>query len=154
MLDTRRLRVLCEVAKTGSFSAAATTLGYTQPAVSRQIATLEAEVATLLVRRVPHGAVLTDAGRLLVEHAEAILARLSDAEAELHALAGLEGGRLRLASFASAAASIVPLAIACFRERYPAVELSIMMADPIDSLPLLRSGELDLALSHDQVGRA
>ena len=149
MLDTRRLGVLCKVAETGSFSAAAAELGYTQPAVSRQIATLEAQVGTMLVRRVPQGAVLTDAGRVLVEHAEAVLARLSDAEAELRALAGLSGGELRLASFASAAASILPLAIARFRDRYPEVELSVEMADPIDSLPRLRNGELDLALSHD-----
>jgi molybdate transport repressor ModE-like protein len=149
MLDTRRLRVLAEVARTGSFSAAAASLGYTQPAVSRQIATLEAELGALLVRRVPQGAVLTDAGQLLVARAEEIFARLQDAEAELLALAGLEGGRLRLASFASAAASIVPLAIARFRELYPAVELSIEMADPLDSIPRLRSGALDMALSHD-----
>jgi DNA-binding transcriptional LysR family regulator len=149
MLDTRRLRVLCEVARYGSFSAAASSLGYTQPAVSRQIATLEAELGAVLVRRVPQGAVLTDAGQLLVERSKEILARLQDTEAELLALAGLEGGRLRLASFASAAASIVPLAIARFRERYPAVELSIAMADPIDSIPRLRAGELDMALSHD-----
>jgi DNA-binding transcriptional LysR family regulator len=149
MLDTRRLRVLCEVARYGSFSAAATSLGYTQPAVSRQIATLEAELGTVLVRRVPQGAVLTDAGQLLVERSKEILRRLQDTEAELLALAGLEGGRLRLASFASAAASIVPLAIARFRECYPAVELSIAMADPIESIPRLRAGELDMALSHD-----
>jgi DNA-binding transcriptional LysR family regulator len=149
MLDTRRLRVLCEVAKHGSFSAAAATLGYTQPAVSRQIATLEAEAGTVLVLRVPQGAVLTDAGQLLVKRAETILASLVDAETELRALAGLEGGRLRLASFASAAASILPLAIARFRERFPAVELTIAMADPIESLPRLRAGELDLALSHE-----
>src|ERR1700737_965619 len=151
MLDARRLKVLCEVAKHGSFSAAATTLGYTQPAVSRQIATLEAEAGTTLVLRVPQGAVLTDAGQLLVKRAEAILASLVDAETELRALAGLEGGRLRLASFASAAASILPLAVARFRERFPAVELTIEMADPIDSLPRLRAGELDLALSHQPV---
>jgi DNA-binding transcriptional LysR family regulator len=149
MLDTRRLRVLCEVARSGSFSAAAESLGYTQPAISRQIATLEAEVGTMLIRRVPKGAVLTDAGALLVERAEAILTRLDDAEAELRALAGLEGGRLRMASFASAASSIVPIAIATFRERHPAVELTIVMADPVDSIPRLRAGELDLALSHD-----
>jgi DNA-binding transcriptional LysR family regulator len=154
MLDTRRLRVLCEVARHGSFSAAADTLGYTQPAVSRQIATLEAEVGTMLVRRVPQGAVLTDAGQLLVERGEEILARLRGAESELRALAGLEAGRLRLASFASAAASIVPLAIARFRERHPGVELTIVMADPIDSLPRLRAGELDMALSHDPAGVA
>lgn len=149
MLDTRRLKVLCEVARKGSFSGAAVALGYTQPAISRQIATLEAEVGTMLVRRVPQGIVLTDAGRLLVDRGEPILARLRDVEVELQALAGLEGGSLRLASFASAAASIVPLAIARFRELYPAVELSIVMVDPIDSLPQLRAGELDMALSHD-----
>lgn len=152
MLDTRRLRVLCEVARHGSFSGAAESLGYTQPAISRQIATLEAEVGTTLIRRVPKGAVLTDAGRLLVDRAEAILARLDDAENELRALAGLEGGRLRIATFASAASSIVPLAIAAFRERHPAVELTVVMADPIDSVPRLRGGELDLALSHDALG--
>jgi DNA-binding transcriptional LysR family regulator len=152
MLDTRRLRVLCEVARQGSLSGAAATLGYTQPAVSRQIATLEAEVGTLLMRRVPQGVVLTDAGRLLVARGEAILARLQDVETELQALAGLEGGTLRLASFASAAASIVPLAIARFRERYPAVDLNIVMADPIESVPMLRSGELDMAISHDAMG--
>jgi DNA-binding transcriptional LysR family regulator len=151
MLDTRRLRVLCEVARHGSFSAAAAALGYTQPAVSRQIATLEAEAGAILVLRVPQGAVLTDAGQLLVRRAEGILTSLFDAETELRALAGLEGGRLRLASFASAAASILPLAIARFRERFPAVELTIAMADPIVSLPRLRAGELDLALSHQDL---
>ena len=151
MLDSRRLRVLCEVAKHGSFSAAAAELGYTQPAVSRQIAMLEAEVGTVLVRRVPLGAVLTDAGRLLVARSEAILARLADAETELRALAGLEGGTLRLVTFASAAASVVPIAVARFRERYPDIELSIAMADPDESVPRLRAGEFDLALSHDRL---
>jgi DNA-binding transcriptional LysR family regulator len=152
MLDSRRLRVLVEVARHGSFSSAAESLGYTQPAISRQIATLEAEVGTTLVRRVPKGAVLTDAGRLLVGRAEDILARLDDVETELRALAGLEGGRLRMSAFASAASSIVPLAIAAFRRRHPAVELEIAMADPIDSIPRLKAGELDLALSHDAMG--
>jgi len=152
MLDVRRLRVLCQVARHGSFTAAAAALGYTQPAVSRQISILEAEVGTTLVRRVPQGAILTDAGRLLVKRGEAVLAQLVDTELELRALAGLEGGHLRMASFASAAASIVPIAIARFRERYPAVELSVIMADPVDSLPRLRAGELDLTLSHDPLG--
>jgi len=152
MLDSRRLRVLCEVARRGSFSAAADALGYTQPAISRQIATLEAEVGARLVRRVPQGAVLTDAGAMLAERAEAILASLQDAEAEVKALSGLEGGRLRLAAFASASATIVPLAVSQFRAAHPAVELVITMADPAQSLPLIRAGEVDLALSHDPVG--
>jgi DNA-binding transcriptional LysR family regulator len=149
MLDTRRLKVLCEVARHGSFSAAAVSLGYTQPAISRQIATLEAETGAVLLRRVPQGAVLTDAGRLLAERAEAILARLAEAETELRALSDLEGGTLKLATFASAAGTIVPLAVARFRERYPRVELDIGMADPAASLPLMRAGEYDLALSHE-----
>src|ERR1700753_4141155 len=121
MLDSRRLKVLCEVARHGSFSAAATSLGYTQPAVSRQIATLEAEVGAVLVRRVPHGAVLTDAGRLLSERGGAVLSSLRDIEDELHALLDMDGGTLRLATFASAAGSIVPRAVACFRDRPPPV---------------------------------
>lgn len=149
MLDVRRLRVLCEVARQGSLSAAASALGYTQPAISRQVAQLEAEVGTLLVRRVPQGVVLTDAGRLLVARSETILTQLDGIETELHALRGLEGGRVRFAAFASACASIVPLAIAQFRERFPAVELTVSMSDPGDSLPRLLSGELDLIMTHE-----
>ena len=81
------------MARHGSFSAAADALGYTQPAISRQIATLEAEVGTMLVRRVPQGAVLTDAGRLLAERGAAVLACLQDTEDELRALAGCRAGR-------------------------------------------------------------
>jgi DNA-binding transcriptional LysR family regulator len=149
MLDSRRLRVLCEVARHGSFSAAAEALGYTQPAVSRQIAALEAEVGAILVRRVPQGAVLTDAGRLLSERGAAVLAYLQDMEDELRALSGVAGGTVRLATFASAAGSIVPRAVARFRDRYPAVALEVAMADPDESIPRLRAGEFDLALSHD-----
>jgi DNA-binding transcriptional LysR family regulator len=149
MVDVRRLRVLCEVARQGSFSAAAATLGYTQPAVSRQIALLEAETGAILVRRLPQGVALTDVGRVLVARGEKILAQLDDIEVELKAMAGLEGGRLRFAAFASACVSIVPLAIARFRQRYPAVELSVNMADPHESVPRLRGGELDLVLTHD-----
>ncbi|HEY6524986.1 MAG TPA: LysR substrate-binding domain-containing protein [Solirubrobacteraceae bacterium] len=152
MLDSRRLRVLCEVARHGSFSAAAEALGYTQPAVSRQIATLEAEVGAVLVRRVPQGAVLTDAGRLLSERGAAVLSYLQDMEDELHALLGVEAGTLRLATFASAAGSIVPRAVALFRDRHPAVKLTVEMYDPDESIPRLRAGEFDLALSHDPRG--
>jgi DNA-binding transcriptional LysR family regulator len=149
MLEVRRLRVLTAVARHGSFSSAAEALGYTQPAISRQIATLEAEVGTTLVRRVPQGAVLTDAGRLLAERGAAVLAYLQDTEDELRALCGLQGGTLRLATFASAAGSIVPRAVARFRDRHPDVELTVEMFDPDESIPRLRAGEFDLVLSHD-----
>lgn len=149
MLDVKRLRVLREVAMRGSFSAAAESLSYTQSAVSQQIAALEREAGTTLVERSPRGVRLTDAGEVLVRHAEAILARLADAEAELEAIAGLRGGRLRLSSFPSAGATVVPRAIAEFRARHPAVELTLQPAEPEEGLAALRAGECDIALSID-----
>jgi molybdate transport repressor ModE-like protein len=149
MLDVRRMRVLREVARRGSFSAAAEALSFTQSAVSQQIAALEREAGTTLVERSVRGIRLTDAGRALVRHTEAILGRLAEAEAELEAIAGLRGGRLRMASFESAGATLMPLAIATFRERHPAVELSLSLAEPMDSLPKLKSGELEIALTFD-----
>jgi DNA-binding transcriptional LysR family regulator len=150
MLDARRLRVLCEVGRQGSFSAAAEALGYTQPAISRQIALLERETGTTLLDRHPGGARLTDAGELLVRHAQGILARLQDAEDELGELLGLQSGRLRMATITSAAATIMPLAIGEFRKRLPAVELWVSMAEPAGTLALLRAGEIDLALTNDE----
>ncbi len=85
MLDVKQLRVLKEVAERGSFSAAAEALSYTQPAVSQQIAALEKRAGTTLVDRTSRGVRLTDAGRALVSHADAILARIEDAEEELPA---------------------------------------------------------------------
>src|SRR5512133_941714 len=146
MLDVRRLRVLREVAACGSFSAAAESLAYTQSAVSQQIAALEREAGTTLVERSARGVRLTDAGRALVEHADVILARLADAEAELEAIAGLRGGRLRLAAFPSAGASLMPEAIAVFRDRHPGVELTLEPAEPEPSIAKLRAGEVDIAL--------
>src|SRR5215216_2449920 len=146
MLDVRRMRVLREVARHGSFSAAADALSFTQSAVSQQIAALEREAGTTLVERSARGVRLTDAGHAVVRHTDAILGRLAEAEAELEAIAGLRGGRLRMASFESAGATLMPLAIATFRERHPAVELSMTLLEPEDSIPQLKSGELDLVL--------
>src|SRR5256714_15422975 len=140
MLDVKRLKVLREVARTGSFSAAAEELGYTQPAISQQISALEREAGTRLLQRGARGVTLTDAGRSLVDHSDAILARLAAAEEELEAIAGLRGGRLRLASFPTAGATLVPLAIAIFSKRHPDVGLSLVEAEAQDFLPALRAG--------------
>src|SRR5436305_3796917 len=140
MLDVRRMRVLREVAQRGSFSAAADALSFTQSAVSQQIAALEREAGAVLVQRSARGVRLTEAGEALVRHTEAILARLAEAESELEAIAGLRGGRLRLAAFESAAATLMPLAIAAFRARHPGVELTMMMGEPEDTMPLLKAG--------------
>lgn len=146
MLNVGRLKVLREVAYRGSFSAAAEALSYTQSAVSQQIATLEAETGMVLLERHPRGVTLTAAGQALVAHAEGILAGLDAAENALAAIQGLRGGRLRMASFATAGATLMPQAIAAFRAAYPDVELTLAEGEPEQIVPRLRAGELDLAL--------
>src|SRR5688500_9740836 len=149
MLNVKRLRILREVAARESFSGAGEALYLAQSAVSQQIATLEREVGMQLLDRTREGPKLTDAGRVLVGHAEAAIARLDEAERELAAIAGLEGGELRLASFPTASATILTEAVSIFHHRHPAVRLSVADAEPEESLPRLRAGELDLALTFD-----
>src|SRR4051812_49657746 len=146
MLDVRRLRVLREVAVRGSFSAAADALSFTQSAISQQIAALEREAGCTLVQRNARGIRLTEAGEALVRHAEAILARISEAEAELEAIAGLRGGRLRLPAFGSAPPGLMPRPIAPFPARPPRAGVPLVMAAPEGSPPLPRPGPVDLAL--------
>jgi DNA-binding transcriptional LysR family regulator len=143
------MRVLREVAARGSFSAAAEALSFTQSAVSQHVAALERETGAQLVERRRDGVRLTEAGRVLVEHADAILARIECAEEELAALAGLRGGRVRLISFQSGGATLAPRAVAAFRERHPGVELALLQAEPEEAGERLRSGEADLALVYD-----
>jgi DNA-binding transcriptional LysR family regulator len=154
MLNVTRLSVLKEVAYRGSLSAAADALSYTQSAISQQIAALEAETGMALLERHPRGVSLTAAGQTLVGHAEGILARLEAAEASLAAIAGLRGGRLRVASFPTAGATLMPLAIASFCSSYPDVELTLAEGEPEQIVPRLRAGELDLALLFEFAGES
>jgi DNA-binding transcriptional LysR family regulator len=146
MLDVKQLRVLKAVSEYGSFSAAAEALSYTQPAISQQIAALEKSAGATLVDRTSRGVHLTDAGRALVDHAQVVLARLAAAEAELDAIAGVRGGRVRLASFSTASASLLPPALARFSERHPDVELTFSDTEPEDALQMLRAAELEVAV--------
>ena len=154
MLSPQRLRILREVAYRGSFSAAAHALSYTQSAISQQVAALEAEAGMPLLERHPRGVSLTAAGHTLVQHAEGILARLDAAETALQAIAGLRGGRLRMASFPTAGSTLMPLAIAAFRASYPEVELTLAEGEPEEIAPRLRAGEFDLALLFDFAGES
>jgi DNA-binding transcriptional LysR family regulator len=146
MLNVNRLRILIEVSNRGSFSAAAEALSYTQSAVSQQVAALEAETGVTLLERLPRGVRLTPAGEVLVKYAEGIIARLHAAEAEMAAIAGLRGGQLRMASFPTAGATLMPLAIAIFRAQHPEVELTLAEGEPEEIAPRLSAGEFDLAL--------
>jgi DNA-binding transcriptional LysR family regulator len=152
MLDVGKLATLRAVVAHGSFSAAGQALSLTQPAVSRQVSLLERRLGTQLVRRTQQGAFPTEAGRLLVEHADAILGRLARAEADVADLAGLRRGRLRLGSFFTALVYLSSELAAVLEARHP--ELFAAQADVIEdalvdrarALRGLRAGELDLAI--------
>ncbi|SNR80789.1 LysR family transcriptional regulator [Actinomadura mexicana] len=146
MLDLHRGRILREVARLGSMTAAARSLAYTQPAVSHHIARLEAEVGTPLVVRHGRGVRLTEAGRVLVEHVEDVLARMGDAEERIAAIAGLRAGRVRAAVFPTAAGGLMPDALARLRARAPGVSVTLVDAEPPEALALLRAGEADIAV--------
>ena len=146
MLNLGRLQVLCEVVGRGSFSAAADALSYTQSAVSQAIARLEAETGATLVIRDRRGVRATAAGATLVTHAEAIFAQVDAAEADLAAVLGVRAGRLRVASFPSAGATLIPLAVARFRRAHPNVSITLAEGEPEQIAPRLRAGEFDLAL--------
>ena len=147
------LRVFREVARQGSFTAAANALRYTQSAVSRQIAALESDTGTALFDRVPRGVRLTDEGRCLLDHAEVVLGRIEAARRDLSALKDLDTGRLRVGAFATADAALVPRAMATFHGTYPSVVLSLAEALTPVLLTQLRDGELDLAVISEKAGQ-
>src|SRR3954470_20827277 len=109
-VELRHLAALQAIAEEGSFGRAAKRLGYTQSAVSQQLATLERIVGEKLVERPggPRPVALTEAGRLLLRHAEAIVARLQAAQADLQALRSGESGVLRVGTFQSVGARLLP----------------------------------------------
>ena len=146
MMDLGRLRMLVAVAREGSVTAAAEALHYAQPSVSQQLAKLEAEVGVPLLQRMGRGIRLTEAGRLLVDRAESLLKQVEAVHAELDELAGLRTGRVRLAAFPSALATLVPLAAARVTEQYPAIELILIEAEPPEALSALRNNDVDIAL--------
>ncbi len=149
MLDVKRIKVLREVIDRGSFSAAGDGLHLSQSAVSQQVAALEREVGLPLLDRTSSGPRLTEAGEALMGHADAVFARLEEAERELAEIAGLKRGRVRLVSFPTASATLVTRAVSRFRRSHPGVELHLAEREPEDAIPALRRGEYDLALYFD-----
>src|SRR5215472_13010114 len=145
-MQLESLDVFRTVARYGSITAAARTLGYTQSAVSRQIATLEAQTSTRLFDRQARGVALTDEGRCLLPHAEAILDRLATARRDLDALRGLGGGQLRVGAFPTALAALVPWALAAFGQAHPEVTLSLVEGRTPALLERLRAGDADVAV--------
>ncbi|GAA4806709.1 LysR family transcriptional regulator [Streptomyces ziwulingensis] len=146
MLDIHQLKVLTEVARTGSYTAAAVSLGYTQPAVSYQMRQLQQAVGTPLVVKIGRGLRLTETGRSLVQHADAIFSVLRAVDQEVSSLVARGGGLVRLVAFQSSCVTLVPELIARLRERRPGVRVTVTQAEPVEARHQIRTGEADLGL--------
>ena len=149
-VELRHLAALRAIAETGSFGRAAEALGYTQSAVSQQIATLERAVGEQLIERPggPRPVSLTVAGELLLRHAQAIVARLDAARADIEALAAGEAGALRIGTYQSVGQRILPAIIRRFSAEWPRVDLKVTEASVDQELfELIERGELDLTFA-------
>jgi len=155
-VEVRHLAALQAVAAERSFGRAAERLGYTQSAVSQQIATLERLVGERLVDRPggPRPVGLTDAGRLLLRHADSIVARLQAAQADLHALRAGEAGSVRVGAFQSVGVRVLPEIMRRFRERLPAVEVMLEELDDEDMPAAIERGDVDVGFVLLPVGDA
>ncbi|MEU4217406.1 LysR substrate-binding domain-containing protein [Actinoplanes sp. NPDC026623] len=145
-METQLLEVFRTVARYGSITAAARRLRFTQSAVSRQIAALEAEVGARVFDRLPRGVALTEEGRILLPHAQAVLDRLTAAQHNLDDLHRLAGGRLRVGAFPTAVAALVPRALASFRCAYPDLALSLVEGLTPGLLERLTAGDADVVV--------
>ena len=147
MIDAAGLRVMRAVADQGSFTAAAASLGYSQPAISQMVKRLEERTGTALVERVGRSVRLTEAGEVLARHAVTVLAALDAAEEEVASIAGLRSGRVRIMAFPSASATLVPRALSLVKSRHPDVSITFAEAEPPESMAALRAGECDIAIA-------
>jgi DNA-binding transcriptional LysR family regulator len=147
MIDAAGLRVMRAIADEGSFTGAAASLGYSQPAVSQMVRRLEQRTGTMLVERIGRNVRLTEAGQVLARHAVGVLAALDAAEEEVAAIAGLRSGRVRLMAFPSSSASLVPRALSLVKKRFPDITVTFSEAEPPESLAALRAGECDIAVA-------
>jgi DNA-binding transcriptional LysR family regulator len=149
MYDPRQLQVLVEVARTGTYTAAAEALGYTQPAISYQMHALERAVGVPLTIRSGRGMRLTHAGRTLARHADTVLATLRAAQDELTSLATDGGGQVRLSSMQSGCVALVPAALQALRSTRPKLEVVVTQAECQVSHNLVLAGDVDLAVMCD-----
>jgi len=147
-LELRHLIALKAIAEEGTFGRAAKRLGYTQSAISQQIAMLERIVGRRLIDRPggPRPVSLTEAGDLLLRHADAIAARLQAAQADLAALDAGDAGPLRIGTYQSVGARVLPELLREFSAAWPQVEVTLQeSADDRDLIALVERGELDLS---------
>lgn len=144
--DTTRMRLLVEIERRGSLSAAAQAIGIGQPSASHHLRSLEAAAGQRLVERNGRGSRLTEAGRVLSAHAAQALAALAAGEQELGALAGLQAGTIRLGASTAPGAYLLPDTLGCFRRDYPGVDVEVEIAASGEILRRLLGGRIELAL--------
>src|SRR4051812_7252423 len=154
MIDLRRLEVFRAVAQQRSFSAAAAALNYTQSSVSQHVTNLERQLGVTLLDRGARPVALTDAGELVLRHAEDLLGRASSIERDLAGLAQGETGQLRLGGFYTAWATFMPAAVAAYSRERPNVQLELRQLEPAPAVRRLRAAELDLAVVYRFIGVA
>ncbi|MGX1880517.1 LysR family transcriptional regulator [Streptomyces sp. NPDC055287] len=152
MIDPRRLRILRAVADHRTVTAAAAALYLTPSAVSQQLAALEQETGHTLLTRSGRGVRLTAAGDILLAHANAVLAQLERAEAELAAYGGGAAGEVRVVAFATGIAEVLAPAISRLADAHPDIRVRVRDAEGDESLPLVLDGEADVALAVEYRG--
>jgi molybdate transport repressor ModE-like protein len=144
--DTTRLRLLVEIDRGGSLSAAAQAVGIGQPSASQHLRRLETAAGQRLVERNGRGSRLTEAGRVLAAHAAQALAALAAGEQELGALAGLQTGTIRLGASTAPGSYLLPDTLGCFRRDFPGVDVEIEIAASGEILRRLLAGRVELAI--------
>ena len=149
MLDVRRLRLLRELRERGTLAAVADELAYTPSAVSQQLAQLEREAGVPLLERVGRRVRLTDAGLMLADHTDAILARLEQAEAQLEEYAGGIRGIVRVAAFQTAARGLVGPVLDPLAERHPDLRMELLEMEAEEALVMLRTGDVDIVVAEE-----
>jgi DNA-binding transcriptional LysR family regulator len=154
MLDVHRLRLLRELDRRGTLAAVARALSYSPSAISQQLSQLETEAGAALLEPAGRGVRLTPQARILVEHTEAILERLEEAEADLRASLAEVRGTLRVASFQSVLFALVPLVLTRLAERYPGLHVQIAHAEAGPAFAGLLAHDFDIVLGEEYPGTA
>jgi DNA-binding transcriptional LysR family regulator len=148
-VDLQQLRVLAEVARTGSYTAAGAALGYTQPAVSYQMRRLQHAVGAPVVVRVGRGLQLTEIGHTLVQHAETIFAVMRAADQEMASVVARGGGLVRIVAFQSVCTTLLPTVITRMRNVSDRVRIDVVQAEPVEARDLIRTGRADIGILCD-----
>ena len=149
MLDVRRLRLLCDLARLGTIAAVAAAHNFTASAVSQQLSALEREAGVRLLARTGRSVTLTAAGRVLVRHGTAVLAELEQATAALAALSGGLTGPLRIGAFPTAVRALLPATLVALGRTHPGLDLMVTELDPAAVPAALRDRRIDVGLVND-----